>query len=471
MRQYSSIYFWSLCIITFSCSLFSEEPQEIIVLNLETTLKRALQYNREILSSLDAKERAEMDVSVAYSAFDLAIIPSGDLGYIGGGTAGQGLAYTAGVDLIKKLACGTRISINPYYQKFNYKYHPNVNTVITQPLLRGLGKRYTHAQTAAAKFALRSSLRSFQMAQSRLILRAITSLYEIAKMEKNVLLYKESYERIKKFHQASIVKERIGMGDPLDTYRASIELTQAEDSLNSAKEQLQEKEDALRDLLAFSADTQFRVEVPIVHTPSPIKLDEAVETALKHRLEIDQAEDQVAEDRRLSKIAKNRLLPELNLVVNYSNIAPDQVFTETWVKKRQSSYGFGFTTSSDVNSPGNKAAYEQSLTEIDSAIRDVEQTKATLTFEVRRALRNLERALEKIELQQKQIKMSEGELRLAQIKFDRGMTNNFDMIQAEKSFRGSEMNCWQAVIDHMIGEYQLLATLGLLVEKQSIGDN
>jgi len=49
-----------------------------------------------------------------------------------------------------------------------------------------------------------------------------------------------------------------------------------------------------------------------------------------------------------------------------------------------------------VNSPGNKAAYEQSLTEIDSAIRDVEQTKATLTFEVRRALRNLERALEKI---------------------------------------------------------------------------
>jgi len=67
--------------------------------------------------------------------------------------------------------------------------------------------------------------------------------------------------------------------------------------------------------------------------------------------------------------------------------------------------------------------------------------------------------------------MSEGELRLAQIKFDRGMTNNFDMIQAEKSFRGSEMNCWQAVIDHMIGEYQLLATLGLLVEKQSIGDN
>jgi outer membrane protein len=80
----------------------------------------------------------------------------------------------------------------------------------------------------------------------------------------------------------------------------------------------------------------------------------------------------------------------------------------------------------------------------------------------------LDRAYERIHLQEEQIKTTEGELYLAKIKFDRGMADNFNVIQAEKSLRSAQQTYWTALIDHVVGEYQLLAAIGLLIDKPNI---
>ena len=244
-------------------------------------------------------------------------------------------------------------------------------------------------------------------------------------------------------------------------------MRQAEDALKNAQERLQETEDSLRDLLALPADIQINIDIPLVYTPHDIDPEEAVEMAIKNRVEIDQANDQVTENQRLSKIAKDRLWPELNLVLNYSTFGSDQVFNDSWWwrGKRESTWGVGFTTSTDFNPAAEKAAYEQSRIAIETAQRGVDQAVANITFEVKKAMRQLARTRQRIELNEKQIKTSEGELKLAQIKFDRGMANNFDLIQAEKSLRTALLTYWNSLIEHIVGEYNLQEKLGLLLEK------
>src|SRR5262249_52144918 len=140
-------------------------------------------------------------------------------------------------------------------------------------------------------------------------------------------------------------------------------------------------------------------------------------------------------------------------------------FTRSWTGRRESTWGVGFTTSADYDPAALKIAYAQSLISIESAARSLDQVKANLIFEVKKHMRQLLRAHERILLQEEQIQTAKGELLLAQVKFDRGIANNFDVIQAEKSLRTAEHAFWTALIDHIVGQYQLLAAMGLLSDK------
>lgn len=442
-----------------------EECSNEIVLTIETALSLALDSNRQLMNSHDSLVKARYQVDVSCTDFDLQAKPNADVGYVGGGSVGTGGAYGLGIDFAKKFACGTTVNINPSVIKAHRLFRSNLNALITQPLLRGLGREFTFSNLRGAEFNLRSAIRSYYISQCQIISKTLSSLYELVKTQRSVVLSEESYTRVKKFYQAAKLKSKMGLSDPLDVYRAEIEMRQAEDALKASQERFQESEDAIRDLLALPMNIALIIDIPIAYTPYEIGVEEAIDIALRNRIELEQANDQVFENARLSRLAKDKLWPELNLAINYSNCAQDQIFTESWRKRRESTWGIGFTTSTDFNPAAERILYEQSLLSIEMANRGVEQVIANLTFEVKRILRLLKRTYERIELQAKQMKTSEGELRLAQIKFDHGMGNNFDLIQAEKSLRSAQLNYWNALIDHIVGEYQLRATLGLLMEK------
>ena len=300
------------------------------------------------------------------------------------------------------------------------------------------------------------------------MVRTIQALYEVVKAEKILQLSQESYQRIRRFHQAAKLKEKIGLSDALDVYRAELELRHAQDGLTGARERLQEVEDLLRDLLALPLDASIEVDVPLHYTPNVVELEDAIQLALDNRMEVEQSEDERAESRRMSKIAKKNLTPELNLVFEYANVGRDEIFTRTWSRHRESTWGVGLTTSAEFNPVGERIAYEQSLLEAEATLRGIDQAKALLVLEVKKTMRQLERAYERIHLQEGQMKTAEGELALAKVKFDRGMADNFNVMQAEKSLRSAQQSYWTALIDHIVGEFQLLAAVGLLIDKPCI---
>lgn len=458
---------FSLTLILFSFFIHAEDcaPPEFLELDLQTALSHALNNNRQLMSSKESMPKALYQVSIAEADFELQALPKFDFGYAGGGYAGNGLSAGAGVNISKKFAWGTKVCINPAFTKVNKIYHANVNASVTQPLLRGLGRDYTQSGIRGAQFGARAAARALYTAQSQLIYRTISSLYEVVKAQKNLELNRESFLRIKKFYQAAKLKSKINLSDSIDVFRAEMEMRQAEEALVSSQDRLQDTEDALRDLLSLPPETKFNIIVPLNHTRVVLDLEKAISLAYQNRVELDQAREQVAENERLAKIAKDKLWPELNLVMNYSNNSQDQLVSNVFRIRRESSWGVGFTTSTDFSLVAEKANYEQSLMAVEAAERSVDQTLANLVFDVKKSLRQLNQVYERIELQEKQIHAAQGELRLSQIKFDRGMGNNFDLLQAEKALRNAELSYWNAIVDHVVGEYQLLGAVGMLIRK------
>lgn len=446
----------------------SNNQADGLVLTLEKAVSRVLNSNRQLLGTVEGLTQAQYGIDLAESEFSLSISPNSQAGYMGSDRGKPSWTAGGGVDFSKKWTTGTLISVAPSVVKTSHHYLTEVQATIAQPLLRGLGKEYQLANLKGAQFALRSAYRNLYIAQVQLALRTIQTLYEVVKLDRSLELNQESYQRIRQFYKAAQLKEKIGLADALDVYRAEIELGHAEDALKETREHLAEIKDQLRDLLALPLDLCITVEVPTLYSPHPVDLNKAVEIALDNRIEMEQTEDEQRENERLSSLAKKNLYPELNLVLNYSNVGRAKHFSRSCTQERENIWGIGVTTSTEINPLADQIAYEQSLLAIASASRGRDQTEATLILEVKKAVRQLERAFESIHLQEKQIKTAQGELHLAKIKFDRGMADNFNVIQAEKSLRAAQQNYWTAMIDHIVGEFQLLAAMGLLIDKPRI---
>jgi outer membrane protein len=475
MKKISGQKHWIQLVLFFCfvCSSYLDgeeiDQSQKLTLTIESALSRALNYNRNLIGTSQNVVNTEFSIQLSKSVFDIKFSPNTRAGLTGGGDHGEGMAMGGGIDISKRFAEGTYVSFAPSVLKTKDHYFTDMRAKIVQPLLRGFGAEYQQSALRGAEFSNRSSRRALFTAQVQLAVKTITTLYDIVKAKKAVELNEESYKRIESYAQAAKLKERIGLSDALDVYRAEIELRQALDTLTSSQDRLQDVADSLRDILALPLDMQFEVEVPLVYTPSDMEIDKAIELALANRVEIDQGIDQWRESYRLAKIAKKDLMPEINLVLDYTNSGRHEFFTRSChYGKRESKWGVGFATSTDFDPLGDQFAYDQSLIAISDAARDLEQTRSNLTIEVKKVVRQLERSYKRILLQEEQIHTSQGELHLSKLKFDRGMANNFDVIQAEKNFRSAEQTYWNALIDHIIAEYQLLQAIGLLTDKPCV---
>ncbi len=434
-------------------------------LNLENSINIAMTSERRLGGAIDALQMSEGGVELAKTAFDWLYYPKADAGYIGGGKAGEGGTVGAGVEFSKRFITGTRISLYPSIMKAAKHFQTNLKAVFAQPLLRGAGPDFTLAGLKGAYFARRTAARNLYQAKLRLILDTIEGLLEVVKQNALFAFDQETSEKLIKFAEATKLKRKIGLSDAFDVYRAEAERDYALETVITTRELLQNAKDALKDILALPIELPIEVDIVVEYQPIDVDIEECVQAALKYRIEIDQAKDALQESQRLERLAEKNLLPEINFVVDYSSCSRDEVFTRAWTCKRESRWGIGLTTSGESMNPADEFSYEQSMMNTDEAARNVLQTKDDVALAVRASVRNLTRYEAKIVNLEDQIEHAKKAFLYAQIRFNHGQANNFDLIQAENNLRLAQRSLIAAVIDYKQGIFQLLASMGLLLDK------
>ncbi|NGX58127.1 MAG: hypothetical protein K940chlam3_01031 [Chlamydiae bacterium] len=431
---------------------------------LEEAIERALTCNRSLIISANNIENALLGIGISETEFDYKLAPILKTGYGEGKVEGKGYKYGGGVDFSKKFFQGTSINVKPQAYSTNGQWCTDVNARLTVPVLRGFGADVNLSRFRSSEFTYRSAVRQHSLNQVRIILQTIQSVYEVIKQEENLHISAESFERLVGFRDSAEVKERIGLADQTDVLRAEIEMKAAEVSLVAAEEKYREAKDNLKLVLAYPMDEDIAVEAPLEYHENDFHLDEAIEVSLNRRLEIKQAIDKYCESKRLSRIAKKQLWPDLNLVLNYVNSECDESFTTSVVKCCQgTTWGVGVTSNGNLDYNANRLMYEQSQISVINSQRTIDQTRDDVINEVKRQAIAMDKARQSIELRREQIEKAQEKLELSQVKFNHGLINNFDVIDPEKTIRNSEKDLLAAIVDHIIAEYRLLAAMGLMV--------
>ncbi|GAB4338183.1 MAG: TolC family protein [Candidatus Abyssubacteria bacterium] len=434
------------------------------MLTLEEAINIALEANRSVLDARDRVENARLSIVSAESEFELKFFPDASAQVTGGDIDGTEENIGAGISVQKRLPIGTVITVQPNLRKDPDSYTSSLDSSILQPLLRGSSREFNLAFVQGTAFDARTSARSLYLTRVNTVISTVGAVYSVIGQREFVRLNQDSVSRLKGHAEAARVKEKFGLATPIDVYRAEIQMKQAQDNLATAQEAYENALDNLRLILAFPIERPIDVAAPLEYSIVRMNEEEAVETALRNRMELRQAWDAARDAERRSRVAKHGILPELNVVLSLSPFGQSPEFEES-LHMDHHIWGINLTSTTDLARTAERAAYEQSLLDVRIAYRNLTLRRDEVARDVKSALRNLIKAEQRIEIQREQIRQSEGKLKLAQVKFKHGLANNFDLIEAEEQLRSAQTNLVSVVIDYIVGTYAFRSSIGTLLEQ------
>ncbi len=434
------------------------------ILTLEEAINHALKANRSILDAKDGVESARLSIVSAESEFELKLFPLAEAGFSDGSDEDAEESFGAGVTIQRKFPYGTFVALEPNMQRTGDTYQTRVDSSLSQPLLRGRDREFNLSVVHSSEFSARSVRRSLYLTRVNTVISTVRAAYSVVQQRELMRINEESVSRLKRHAEAARVKEKFGLATPIDVYRAEIELKQSEDNLASAREIYKDAKDNLKVILAFPVEDEIDVSAPLEYSLIRMDEEETVELAFQNRVELRQAWDGVKEAERRSRVAKHRILPELNVALSFSPSGSSDDFGDH-LELNEYSWGVSLSSSTDVSRTAERAAYDQSMLTVNAAYRSMSLRRDEIAREARSALRALNESEQRIEIQKEQIKNADGKLKLAQVKFKHGMANNFDLIEAEEQLRQAQTNMISVVIDYIVGSYSLRATMGTLLEQ------
>lgn len=410
-----------------------------VPVSLESILVQALDYSTQIKVYSDLPMIRQTAIVEADAAFDSAVFldsrwddqndPVGNTLTTGGANRYKNNQLSTAAGVRKRTETGGRVELSQRvgFQDTNSTFfvpdqQGTAKLVLnyTQPLMRGRGCAYNRSLTVLAQIDKTVAEEEFsRQLQSHLleVFRSYWGLY----LERSLLVQKQmSLERAEA--TSAKLQERAGIDAVKpQLQRAAAEVATRQSELIRAKLAVKNAEARIRALVndpslgdGNDGTELVPVDPPLVGSVTP-DLSHSLLTALQIRPEVKQALEQIKAGAIRQDIAKNELMPALNLI------------TEAYLSglQNEGSIGDAFTDQFHVGGPGysvglqfevplhNRAARsrrERRQIELRQLQHQYQTTVQTLSLEVEVAVRELETTFQEMNSQKRAVEASAAQL-------------------------------------------------------------
>jgi outer membrane protein TolC len=311
----------------------------------------------------------------------------------------------------------------------------DLRLLLTQPLLRGFGPNATFYDLRASRRSREGQERQYELGRQRLAVDVTRSFYQVIQQRQLLAVARQSLERSESLRRASVARLEVGLVSKLDVYRAELQASQAQESMVRAETSLQAELERFRTLLGLSPVDSLQpaaVALPDDVSGELEPVEVLTQRALESRLDLLETRDEVSDARRTASLARQKLLPQLDLNVGVTQFGNGTTFGNA-LNSAERRVNVFFSTSYPLERSGEAAGKAVADLDVVSRERTLRQRQLELEAEVRGAVRELERIRKSIELQKKGVEVAEQQRRLATLRYQRGLASNFDVVDAEGS--------------------------------------
>lgn len=410
------------------------EPGAAGAVSLREAVDEALRNSPELQPQSDQVSLADIQRRAAASRFALKVTPS--LNAMSGDGV-PGAARSLDVTVAKQLVTGTQIFAAVSSSSIGTAGTPMRDAAyrvgISQPLLRGFGA--TAAALEDAKRGVERAHRELAAARAALIVRTSAAYFGVIKEERLAAIARQAAERAATLKRASSARATAGLATQLDVLRAELLEAQLSAAVAAQDQAVMTARDSLRMLLGRPAAAPIAVvddAAVSARAPQLPAVEALVASARSTRPELREVRDRIDDARRAASIAKWNLLPPLSLDVSYARhgigVAGGGVLNDL-----MGGWRVGLSSAYALDRGSERAAVEASQLTVVAAERAARLAEQRIELEVRQLYRSCEAADARIALSRQAVALAERQLRLAELRFERGLATSLEVVDAQTS--------------------------------------
>lgn len=301
------------------------------------------------------------------------------------------------------------------------------------PLLRGAG-RVAREPLYQAYRDLIYATRTFERFRRVLAVDIATDYLDLLQLRARVENARMSYEVFAGDEERAQALYEAGRALILDPQQAGQEKLNAENTYLQAKETYELALDAFKIRLGMPTDQPLEPVDVGLELPIPDVTEQtAIETALRYRLDLLNKLDAIDDARRSVAIARNELLPDLNLRGTATfETDPEHLRAFGYEHKRVTWRGF-VNLELPLDRKEERNRYRQALISLRRAQRDYELAADQVRLEVRRAMRRIVQQYKSLRIQELNVALAQRRKEAAEIRFLQGMVRLRDRVEAEQA--------------------------------------
>jgi outer membrane protein len=372
-------------------------------------------------------------------------------------------------------------SSNSSFFLFNPYTASTLNFQLTQPLLRNGWFAANRAPLVIARRNLQQSRAAFVAEVNNNILQAVNQYWAVVQARGNLEVAQQSMAAAESTYKRDKRALELGALPPLDIYRSESQVASRRVLVIQSEYALRQAEDALRLTIGADQDPYFQaLDLDLTERPEPgdelraIDAASALQTALTKRPEFEAAQAALARDETQIRLARNHLLPQLDLLALYASNGVGgrtgidtigQPLSSSWLNQM---FGFGYPTyeaqltlSLPLKNRAAKAEMGSALVSRRSDLYNQRYIREQVTLNVTNAVHQLEQAKLSVAAGKEALDLAQKTMAAEQRKYELGSGTIFFVLEAQTELASAQQSLLQsevgyqmalASVDHATGE-------------------
>lgn len=453
------------------------------VINLAQAAAMATAHNRDYQRQKEELYLMVLDLTLERYQFAMQWFGTFDPKYTRGHSSSSAagddneeqLSYTAETGFKQALADGAIISANialDWARFITGDPRASIGSVlsatVTQPLLRGAGRRVAQENLTQAERNALYQIRSFSRYRQEFVVSIVSDYYRVLQRRDAVTNAENNYKRRVESRQQLEMKADAGRSNRFEVDQAKQRELDAMNNYVLTQQRYQQELDNFKIRLALPTDANVELDQNELKALEKVGIsqpdyttDVAIETALLQRLDLATSVDKIDDALRKVMVAADGLGADLNLVGSMSvGSTPPTDYGR--LQFQRGTYELGFEAGLPLDRKKERNVYREALITLEQQQRQYENDEDTVKLQVRQAYRDLEQAAESYHIQKNSLDLAQTRVDSTTLLLQAGRLTTRDLLEAQDALLLAQNNLTAALVDHAIAKLNFFRDVGIL---------
>ena len=343
-----------------------------------------------------------------------------------------------------------------------------LSATVTQPLLRGAGRKIAQENLTQAERDTLYQLRSFARFRKTFVVSVVTSYYRVLQARDSVANSRNNYDKLLQAEQRLDMLASAGRLPRFEVQQAQQDTLEAWDDFVQTREIYEQQFDDFKIVLGLSPDAEVELdpdellalETMGVADPN-FNVADSIEIALGHRLDLLTARDQVDDAARKVVVAEDALRADLNLVGTIG--VPSEEHTRfARLRFDRSDYTLGLEADLPFDRKSERNSYRQALIQLIRQQRAFDLAADEVKLGVRDAYRSFTQAAVRYRIQQTSLKLAQGRVESTDLLIQAGRAITRDLLESQAALLRAQNARTDALVSYVVASLNFARDIGAL---------